>query len=226
MAGDWIKMRTHLDTAPRVLQLADLVGVHPLYVVGMLWKLWAWADAHSLDGNTLGVTDVTLDGFVDRPGFAAALRKVGWLEGRDGALTFPRFAEHNGQTAKKRAETKERVARHRQGNGNADVTTKVLPEKRREEKREKNKHKRQKVFSPPSLEEVRAHCAERKSLIDPEAFHAHYTANGWVQGSKGKPIRDWRACVVTWERNEARRTSEKSGLYNGLVEFVARGGEA
>jgi hypothetical protein len=28
-----------------------------------------------------------------------------------------------------------------------------------------------------------------------------YAANGWVQG-KGKPIKDWRAAVRTWEKGE------------------------
>lgn len=134
MAGDWIKMRTNLDTDPRVIEIASRLGVGELQVVGMLWKVWSWADAHTLDGNAIRVTDVTLDRFALVTGFADALRKVGWLEGRDGLLTFPRFAEHNGQTAKNRAETKERVAKHRNAKTVTDVTPKPLPEKRREEK--------------------------------------------------------------------------------------------
>lgn len=54
-------------------------------------------------------------------------------------------------------------------------------------------------FIPPSLEEVQAYCAERKNTVDAERFFDFYSANGWVQG-KGKPIRDWRAAVRTWER--------------------------
>lgn len=134
MAGDWIKMRTNLDTDVRVLEMAELLSLSELHVVGCLWKLWSWADQHTHDGNAIRVTCVTLDRFTAVTGFADALRKVGWLEGRDGALTFPRFAEHNGQTAKNRAETKERVAKHRNAKSVTDVTQKVLPEKRREEK--------------------------------------------------------------------------------------------
>ena len=133
MAGDWIKMRTNLDTDPRVIEIATRLGIGELQVVGMLWKVWSWADSHTLDGNAIRVTDVTLDRFTLVTGFADALRKVGWLEGHDGLLTFPRFAEHNGQTAKNRAETKERVAKHRNAKPVTDVTPKPLPEKRREE---------------------------------------------------------------------------------------------
>jgi hypothetical protein len=135
MAGDWIKMRTNLDTNPRVIELAAMLQTSELHVVGLLWKVWSWADNHTLDGNAIRVTDVTLDRFTGVTGFADALRKVGWLTGRDNALSFPRFAEHNGQTAKKRAENAERVAKHRNAKSVTDVTQKVLPEKRREEKR-------------------------------------------------------------------------------------------
>jgi len=134
MAGDWIKMRTNLDTDVRVIELAGMLNMTELHVVGCLWKLWAWADQHTQDGNAMRVTSVTLDRFTGVTGFAEALRKVDWLAGRDGALTFPRFVEHNGQTAKNRAKTKERVAKHRNASIVTDVTQKQLPEKRREEK--------------------------------------------------------------------------------------------
>jgi hypothetical protein len=135
MAGDWIKMRINLDTNPHVLVMASTLGIPELHVVGALWKVWSWADSHSLDGNALSVTDVTLDRFTGVTGFAAALREVGWLAGENGNLCFPRFTEHNGKTAKNRAETAERVAKHRNAKTVTDVTPKPLPEKRREEKR-------------------------------------------------------------------------------------------
>ena len=59
-------------------------------------------------------------------------------------------------------------------------------------------------FIPPTVDEVRAYCTERGNAVDPEAFVDYYTANGWTQG-RGKPIRDWRACVRTWEKRDAER---------------------
>jgi hypothetical protein len=134
MAGDWIKMRSNLDTDPRVIEMAVALSTSELHVVGMLWKVWSWADSHTLDGNAIRVTDVTLDRFTGCTGFAEMLRKVGWLDGSDNVITFPRFTEHNGKTAKKRAETKERVQKHRNVKRVTDVTQLALPEKRREEK--------------------------------------------------------------------------------------------
>ena len=66
-------------------------------------------------------------------------------------------------------------------------------------------------FQQPSVDEVRAYCEERRNGIDPQRFVDYYTANGWVQG-KGKPIKDWRAAVRTWEQqNQAIRADPGSG---------------
>ena len=56
-------------------------------------------------------------------------------------------------------------------------------------------------FIPPSVEEIADYCHERQNGIDARRFFDYYTANGWQQG-RGKPIRDWRAAVRTWERSQ------------------------
>ena len=81
MAGEWIKVEVSLDTKPEVFSIACELDRDPLHIVGMLWKVWAWADTHTLTGNAISVTTVTLDRLTNCQGFADALRKVGWLEG-------------------------------------------------------------------------------------------------------------------------------------------------
>ena len=54
-------------------------------------------------------------------------------------------------------------------------------------------------FIPPTVDEIKAYCTERKNTVDAERFFDYYSANGWKQG-KGKPIVDWKAAVRTWER--------------------------
>ena len=61
------------------------------------------------------------------------------------------------------------------------------------------------VFFPPSVEDVRAYCQERKNSVDPEAFVDFYTSKGWLIGKNR--MKDWRAAVRTWERE---RTEGKS----------------
>jgi len=132
MAGDWIKMRCNLDTDPAVFQIAAQLGLDELSVVGRLWKVWAWADQHVSDCHATGVTDVTLDRISTTPGFAAAMRRVGWITGESDSPTLPRFDRHNGQSAKTRALATERQSRKR----HANVTPESRPERdqRREEK--------------------------------------------------------------------------------------------
>ena len=103
-------------------------------------------------------------------------------------------------------------------------TTVALPPKRKEEEKEKKEEEKGKKeeekgkkssagkpparFIPPTVEEVAAYCKKRGSGIDPEAFVDYYQANGWIQG-KGKPIKDWQACVRTWEKREKERFPTK-----------------
>lgn len=57
-------------------------------------------------------------------------------------------------------------------------------------------------FVPPSLEEVKAYCAERGNLVDAERFFNYYEAANWYRGNT--KIKDWRACVRTWEQKEQK----------------------
>lgn len=54
-------------------------------------------------------------------------------------------------------------------------------------------------FQPPTVEEVRTYCIERRNSVDADRFVDYYTANGWMVG-KSK-MKDWKAAVRTWERN-------------------------
>ena len=54
-------------------------------------------------------------------------------------------------------------------------------------------------FSPPTLEDVAAYCAERGSKVDPQRWYDFYLSNGWKVGKN--PMRDWKAAVRSWERN-------------------------
>ena len=57
-----------------------------------------------------------------------------------------------------------------------------------------------KRFSPPSFDDVKSYCQERKNGVDPQAFVDWYTSNGWKVGKN--PMKDWKAAVRTWERKE------------------------
>ena len=130
MAGDWIKIEHAMPDKPEVVEMAASLGIDQDTVTGKVLRLWIWADQQTETGNALSVTETFIDRHTFCPGLAAALRKVGWLTGREGHLSIPNFSRHNGQTAKKRGNTQKRVAKSR----NAQSVTKSALEKRREEK--------------------------------------------------------------------------------------------
>lgn len=68
--------------------------------------------------------------------------------------------------------------------------------------------KRSTRFIPPTVEEVRYYCIERKNNIDAENFVDYYESKGWMIG-KNK-MKDWKASVRTWERNEYNRKKESA----------------
>lgn len=84
-----------------------------------------------------------------------------------------------------------------QPNGNQMDAQDRLGKDRLEKDKDMGNAKR---FTPPSVDEVRAYCVERNNGIDPEHFIDYYAARNW-ELSKGRKVKDWRACIRTWERN-------------------------
>jgi hypothetical protein len=140
MAGDWIVWRKGLTRKLEILQLSSRLHLAPAHTAGLLMQLMEWVDENvsdfDHDGNahvTLGpLQSSSLDVTLGVTGFMEALAEVGWLRSEGDTLVFVHVGRHNGQTAKQRALTKNRVAAHR---ANAPVTHAALPEKRREEKK-------------------------------------------------------------------------------------------
>jgi hypothetical protein len=124
MAGEWIKVRTNLWDDPRIGQLVELTGQGEAAVIGGLYWLWATADEHSSDGQLHGMTTRTIDRKTGVAGLGQALVTVGWLSDNADGVTVVRFDEHNGESAKTRAQTAKRVAKHK---SNAKVTQGALP---------------------------------------------------------------------------------------------------
>ena len=84
-------------------------------------------------------------------------------------------------------------------------------EKEKEEytpSKEGDKRKKKAKFVPPTLEEVTEYCRSRNSSVDPKTFYDFFTEGKWVD-SKGKPVRNWKQKVITWEQYDAP-TKEKT----------------
>lgn len=74
---------------------------------------------------------------------------------------------------------------------------------------------------PPTLQEVREYCFLRKNDVDAQRFYDFYSANGWVQG-RGKPIKDWKAAIRTWERGNELYKTLSNGRHKGIMQAERR----
>ena len=69
-----------------------------------------------------------------------------------------------------------------------------------------------KRFYPPTLDEVKQYCEERKNNIDPMAFIDFYSSKGWMIGKNR--MKDWKAAVRTWERKRKEESKTESSVYD------------
>jgi len=65
-------------------------------------------------------------------------------------------------------------------------------------------------FKKPSLDEVKNYCILRKNNIEAEAFIDFYSSKNFMIG-KNK-MKDWKACVRTWESREKKNPKTMSKL--------------
>lgn len=72
------------------------------------------------------------------------------------------------------------------------------------------KEKKTKRFTKPTLEEIKSYCSERNNNVNPERFLDYYESNGWRVGKN--PMKDWKAAIRTWERNEGSSQKKESSI--------------
>lgn len=71
------------------------------------------------------------------------------------------------------------------------------------------KRKKNPPFRPPTVDEVRAYCAENGYDIDAEYFVDYYEQNGWMVGRN--KMKSWQATVRNWARRDKERGTVSGG---------------
>lgn len=66
-------------------------------------------------------------------------------------------------------------------------------------------------FVPPTVEEVKAYCEERRNSVDPIAFWNFYDGKGWMVG-KSK-MKNWKSAIITWEQREKGEAKKNTSIY-------------
>lgn len=64
-------------------------------------------------------------------------------------------------------------------------------------------------FVKPTSDDIKDYCNERVNNVDANTFFDFYESKGWLVG-KAK-MKDWKAAVRNWERNETKSETVKTG---------------
>lgn len=64
-------------------------------------------------------------------------------------------------------------------------------------------------FAKPTSDDIKEYCDERANNVDANTFFDFYESKGWLVG-KAK-MKDWKAAVRNWERNETKSENVKTG---------------
>lgn len=222
MAADWIKMRSDLGTHPKVVRILSALKADAsrtesgrvsdkLRVIGALHAVWSLFDIHSEDGRLEGYSAEVIDELIGFEGFAKAMISVGWLEQDAETLVMPRFDEHNGKSAKRRAQEAVRKREERNADkrpqdvqemsaSDADKM-RTREEKRREEVKAEQRASRLPEDWVPSEDEI-DFCKSERPDLNPRAVGEQFR-DYWVAqpGAKGRKT-DWTATWRNWVRNQ------------------------
>jgi hypothetical protein len=222
MATEWIKMRMGLRTHPKVVRMSSALNADRFRVIGALHAVWSLADEHTEDGKLPGYTLAALDDSIGWPGFSQAMKDIAWITEEPEGLVLPRFDEHNGASAKRRAMEVERKRRDRKMSA-SDADKKRSRERERED-----------INNPPNPPAGKngangEHRARKKPATRaPDSFEITEPMWAWAQEqgvqherietetakfldhhkAVGSAFSDWPAAWRKWMRN--------------VVEFAAR----
>ena len=225
----WIKIVTNVFDDEKVILIESMPEADSIIVIW--FKLLCLAGKQNRDGllmlnDKLAYTEEMLSTVFRRPLNTVRLalktfEQFGMIEIVDGTICISNWEKH--QNTDKLAQMREynRIAQQKsrakrkllsavndsQENVNDSQGTDI--EEDTEEEKEKKNNTRTKRFTPPTIEEVKAYCVERKNNVDAERFVDYYTANGWLVG-KNK-MKDWKAAVRTWERNSTNFGKAQTG---------------
>ena len=73
-------------------------------------------------------------------------------------------------------------------------------------------------FSIPTIEELETYIEEKGLSIDAIKFHSYYESNGWKVGKN--PMKNWKAALTHWERNNKKEEAPKKKKYKGIWEML------
>ena len=180
--------------------------------------------------NNIGVFDISLRMVSFQVGFEVTKEKILNIpsdieEIKEGVFWLPKFCFHQyGELTENCIPHRKYIAELKKLNllGRVNVGyskgSDTLEEKEEEKEEDKDKDKEEEIskikrFTKPSLEEIKAYCEQRQNKVNPNKFLNFYESKGWKVGKD--PMKDWEACIRTWELKENTQSKRGSLKWRG-----------
>lgn len=82
---------------------------------------------------------------------------------------------------------------------------------------EEKKPKAAAQFEKPTVADIDAYCKKRRNGLDAQQFFDFYESKGWKVGVV--KMKDWRACVRTWEKRHENERHKAGGMWGNEHEI-------
>ncbi len=226
----WISVHQQIRDHRKLRDLFRLLNINRQEALGILVLIWTWAlDNCDKDGKLLSVNKFDLAHAAywtkDPDTLCNALINTGWVDDINDELFLHDWYDFNKpfyDYIDRKSRDRERKKRSNSSGNSAEIPQETLqefhvspapaPAPAPAPKQEPIKSKDIVRFSPPTLTDVKSYCQERNNKVDAEKWHDFYQSKGWMVG-KNK-MKDWRACVRTWEKEgKANKSSSSSDSF-------------
>lgn len=124
---------------------------------------------------------------------------------------------NNGCIKKQKRSKKEAKAKQTKSKIEANVNVNVNPNVN--ENLNLESKSKSKLFIKPTIDEIKDYCLERKNNVIAQKFYDYYEARGWKL--KTGIMKDWKACVRTWEGNDYKTPNQNNFTNNDTPSFLS-----
>ena len=215
----WIKIVVDIFNDEKMLLIEQLPEADSIMVCW--FKLLCLAGTQNNDGvlllnNRIAYTDEMLAAVFRRPLQTvrlalATFEEFGMIEIINGAITIPNWGKHQNIDGidKVREQTRKRVNEYRDRQKllaeGSNVTCNVTVTESNGADIDKDKKKKKNtIFVPPTVEEIKAYCNEKGYDIDAEFFYNYYNSSHWIK-KNGDPVLNWKQTIVTWVKKDQEK---------------------
>lgn len=222
----WIKIVTDIFDNRKIKQIESLPEGDTIIVIW--FKLLCLAGVINDNGNVyitneIPYTDETLATQFNRPLKTIQLamhtfQSFGMIEIIDDILHISNWENYQNIEGMEKVREQNRLRKQRQREneklllGESHVTSRDshATDKNRIDIDKNNikENIKRKVFTPPTLEEIKSYISEKGLKVDAKQFYDYFEEGKWID-SKGNKVKNWKQKLLTWNKFNQGTKKEK-----------------